>query len=221
MQFSTSTLQSISSVYPEVAQLMSFEACVKYVELVQILKPSIKLYLQPNEEGPLPLERLPLRFHRFLTQVVGIEHEVGKHVWIALSPVAWALPDCSNGAGAFGYHLIQSFLDYGYEENIAFYHFTPPVTVCLEPNCTKMRRAPKSHSQLKRKRHSATTDTTPDVESSDEPPASATRPLMAHLEIDVTVFTQDLGPTSGKLQSDLGHLSHLVKSVSDLSDLSR
>ena len=47
------TLQTLLSIYSEIADFLTFEDYVKFIELVQILKPTVTLSLLPDEAGPL------------------------------------------------------------------------------------------------------------------------------------------------------------------------
>lgn len=110
-QLEHSTLQSLLSIHSEIADFLTFEDCVKFIELVQILKPTITLSLLPDEVGPPDRLRMPI--HEFLIKALHLKHEATKIIWHALSPLAWDIKGDENNLHAFGQHHIQSFLDYG------------------------------------------------------------------------------------------------------------
>jgi len=182
-------LQSILSIHSEIAEFLSFEECVKFIELVQILKPTITLSLLPDEPGPPQCLRRPI--HIFLTKALHLSHEATKIIWHALSPLAWDLEGNENDLYAFGQHHIQSFLDYGIPLGIgeinllcfcrphflfiaktAFYHFIPTTKHCLDPGCTMKRKSVAKGDLVRRE-------------------------LAEGLSLPVTVFTQDFGPIPG------------------------
>ena len=63
-QLEHSTLQSLLSIYSEIADSLTFEDYVKFIELVQILKPTVTLSLLPDEAGPPDHLHIPI--HGFL-----------------------------------------------------------------------------------------------------------------------------------------------------------
>ena len=67
-QLEHSTLQSLLSIYSEIADFLTFELedYVKFIELVQILKPTITLFLLPDEAGPPHHLHIPI--HGFLSK---------------------------------------------------------------------------------------------------------------------------------------------------------
>ena len=120
-----SSLQSLLSIHSEIANFLTFEGCVKFIELVQILKPiaTITLSLCPDEAGPP--DRLCRPIHEFLFKTIYLKHEATKIIWHALSPLAWNLKRNENDLHTFGQHHNQSFLDYGIplgigEESVVF-----------------------------------------------------------------------------------------------------
>ena len=110
-QLEHSLLQSLLSIHSEVAEFLDFEQCIKFMELVQILKPTITLLLLPDEKGPP--ERLSRPIYEFLTKALHLSHDATKVIWHALSPLAWDLEGSESNLHTFGQHHIQSFLDYG------------------------------------------------------------------------------------------------------------
>ena len=64
-QLKHSLLQSLLSIHSEVTEFLGFEQCVKFIELVQILKPTITLLLLPDERGPP--KHLSRPIHEFLS----------------------------------------------------------------------------------------------------------------------------------------------------------
>jgi hypothetical protein len=187
-QLEQSTVQSLLAIYSEIADVLTFEDSVKFIELVQILKPTITLSLLPDEAGPPDHLRIPI--HEFLSKALHLKHDVTKIVWHALSPLAWDLEGDENNLHAFGQHHIQSFLDYGiplgigeeslvflsptlsFITNIAFYHFMPCTKHCLDPGCTTNRKSAATGNLFRRE-------------------------LTERLSLPVTVFTQDFGPIPG------------------------
>jgi hypothetical protein len=157
-QLEHSLLQSILSIHSEVAEFLDFEQCIKFMELVQILKLTITLSLFPDERGPP--EHLSRPIHEFLTKSLHLSHDATKVIWHALSPLAWDLEGSENNLHTFGQHHIQYFLDYGiplglgeilfakflrsvflFIANIAFYHFMPSTKYCLNPGCTMKHKS--------------------------------------------------------------------------------
>ena len=61
-------LHSVLSIHLEITELLSFEECVKFIELVQNLKPTITLSLLPDEPGPWQCLHRPI--HIFLTKAL-------------------------------------------------------------------------------------------------------------------------------------------------------
>jgi hypothetical protein len=113
-----SVFDSLISIFPTVSEYLDFEQCLKYIDLIQLLMPTLSLSLLPEETGPLPLTRLPLNVHIFLCKCLDLEHEDAKIIWQALSPVAWKLVICRGfqtraglGQGFGGYGLGSGFPD--------------------------------------------------------------------------------------------------------------
>ena len=188
-QLQLSVLQSILSVHSEIVDYLDFEGCVRFIELVQLLKTTITLSLPPDEAGPP--EHLSRSIHEFLAKSLRLTHEAAKLVWRVLSPLAWGLDMDPNDLHSFGQRHIQSFLDHGIPRGIGeyyvltsfffmfslvmtegFYHFMPPIRHCLDPGCT-MKRKSKAKGNL------------------------VCRELAEGLSVPVTVFTQDFGPIPG------------------------
>lgn len=185
----SSMLQPLLLVHSELEEYLDFQGCVKFIELVHILKPTITLSLLPDEAGPP--EFLRRSIHDFLRKALDLSHEATKLVWRVVSPLAWDLEVDEIDPHAFGHHHLQSFLNYGIPLGIcqsssfffflirilihsaaAFYHFIPPIKHCLDPGCT-MKRKSAAKGRLVR------------------------RELAEGLTIQVTVFTQDFGPIPG------------------------
>lgn len=145
------TLVSVLSDHPEVDEHLDIDGCFKFLELVQLLKPTLSLYQPPDVLSYLPLEKLPLNALIFLQKCLDLEHESSKIIWKALAPIAWSLGDLSD-IQAFGRRYLQLFIDHGPHleigelsrysifcnsslifKMVAFYHFTPPTRVCYDP----------------------------------------------------------------------------------------
>ncbi|PPQ79909.1 hypothetical protein CVT26_004187 [Gymnopilus dilepis] len=170
-----STLQSVINVQATISDYLDFEGCLKYIELVQILKPTIALSLSPSESTARPprIDQLTVDVNEFLALATGITYDAAKLVWQALSPIAWSLPDLDPTTSQFSTREnIQSFLEYGISRGLAFYHFLPPTRFCIDPCCTKKRKLGETDT-LKR------------------------RELAEPSQVKVTVYTRDHGPIPG------------------------
>jgi len=112
------TIQSVLSVHAEIAEFLDFEGCLKFIELIQLLKPTISLSLRPDDSSRPP-DRLPLNVHTFLMKCLGLKHENTKVVWLALSSIAWNLK--VQDVHVFGQRHLQLFLDHGISLGIGKY----------------------------------------------------------------------------------------------------
>jgi hypothetical protein len=188
-----STFQSLADIHAEINELLDLEGCLKFIELVQILRGTLSLSMAPGQKGPL--ERLPRNVHDFLGKCLGLGHEETKIIWNMLSPIAWAFESGPEDPQSVSQKHIPLFLQYGISRGIgmflvmlsyflvlifnciAFYHFIPPIQHCLDPSCS-----------MKRKKSVHLNGYTP-------------RELAEELTVNVTVFTQDLGPIPGLFTS--------------------
>ncbi|KAH9481160.1 hypothetical protein JR316_0005680 [Psilocybe cubensis] len=175
--YSSSTLQSILQIQASIAKYLDFEGCLKFIELIQLLKPTICLSQQPGlaesdaGEDKCPA-RLRLNVHTFLAQSLSVDHEAMKIIWRAMANIAWNFRVDESCVHSFGQRHIQCFLDYGRQNGIAFYHLMPPVRHCLDPRCVIKPKTSKK-DELHR------------------------RPLKEAHSRSVTVFTQSFGPIPG------------------------
>ncbi|KAF4617929.1 hypothetical protein D9613_005655 [Agrocybe pediades] len=128
-----STFLSTLTAHPEVAKHLDFNACLAFIELIQLLKPALQLYLNPDFEEPMPLSELPVDILKFFELSLDLDHESAKMIWEILCPIAWALGSPSD---------IQAF-DYGLSRGVAFFTFIPPTHTCLDPGCNSKTRTGK------------------------------------------------------------------------------
>ncbi|KAF9538119.1 hypothetical protein CPC08DRAFT_808246 [Agrocybe pediades] len=173
-------LRAFSS-HPILCEYLDFEGCLTFIELVELLKPTIKLS-SFTEDGELALhwadeltfdcpEELPLNIQQFLCKALNLEESAIKLIWQVFSPFIW--PWSPSSAPRFARHYVSLFLQHGIPLGLAFYHFMPPNVRCLDPLCTKKYKAGGADSKLCR------------------------RGLSEHSSLQVTVFTQDFGPVPG------------------------
>jgi hypothetical protein len=111
------TIQSVLSAHAKIVEYLDFEGCLKFIELIQLLKPAISLSPALNETAPP--DRLPLNVHTFLMKCLGLKHEITKIVWLALSPIAWNLE--VQDVHVSGQRHLQLFLDHGISLGIGKY----------------------------------------------------------------------------------------------------
>jgi len=111
MKVSLAELVTVLSKYPEVANHLDIDRCITFLELVQLLKPTI--LLSHPLVGTEPPERLPVSVHEFLKATLGLEHESTKIIWNALSGIAWKLEIDAQDKQVFSHRYIRSFLDHG------------------------------------------------------------------------------------------------------------
>ncbi|KAF8967356.1 hypothetical protein BDZ97DRAFT_1916953 [Flammula alnicola] len=169
-KISVSTLISALAAYPEAEKHLDIDGCFKFIELIQLLKPTLSLYQPPGTAEYLPLARLPINILDFFKKCLNIEHESAKIIWEALCPIAWDLGVPSGDMQAFGRRYLQFFLDHGGTLGLAFYNFMPPVRTCLDPGCNSKSRTAKAAG------------------------VPYSRELAEELVLPVSVFTQDFGP---------------------------
>ncbi|KAF4623949.1 hypothetical protein D9613_001395 [Agrocybe pediades] len=167
-----STFLSTLTAHPEVAKHLDFNACLAFIELIQLLKPALQLYLNPDFEEPMPLSELPVDILKFFELSLDLDHESAKMIWEILCPIAWALGSPSD-IQAFGRRYMQLFLDYGLSRGVAFFTFIPPTRTCLDPGCNSKTRTGKKAG------------------------VPYSRELYQEKTVAVTVFTQDFGPVPG------------------------
>ena len=86
-----STLLSTLSAHPEVEEHLDIDGCFKFIELIQLLKPTLSLHQPPGTEEHIPLTSLPLAVLNFFKVCLNLEHESAKLIWEALCPIAWGL----------------------------------------------------------------------------------------------------------------------------------
>lgn len=191
--YKPSLLLSILQVQSSIKDTLDFGGCLTFIELVQLLKSQISLNLRPEDDSGPP-ESLQESTHQFLCKCLGLTRDNMKVVWHALSKLAWDFDVDANDLYIFGQRQLRLFLDYGlpfgtgeylyilaclwYQQNYClsvFYHFAPPISHCLDPQCTT--KAGKGKESL------------------------APRPLVETLTMSVTVFTLDHGPVPGNSTS--------------------
>ncbi|KAF8957712.1 hypothetical protein BDZ97DRAFT_2078966 [Flammula alnicola] len=166
---SLSTLIAVLTAHPEVQEHLDIDGCFKFIELIQLLKPTLSLHQPPGTAEHLPLERLPASVLDFFKRCLSLEHDNAKIVWEALAPIAWNL-GAPEDIQAFGRRYLQFFLDNGRALGLAFYHFMPPIRLCLDPGCNSKSRTAKQAG------------------------VPYSRELAEKISVPVTAFTQDFGP---------------------------
>ncbi|KAF8953928.1 hypothetical protein BDZ97DRAFT_1929187 [Flammula alnicola] len=166
---SLTSLLSLLSVNPSLSSILDIQGCITFLELVQLLKPTIQLSQAPGETAPI--DHLPVGVHTFLSKCLAIDDEGMKHLWRDLRFVAWEKDLNPADIQPFGARYLQLFLDYGESNGIAFYHFMPPVRTCIDPRCSQ--KVPGA------------------------PSVKLDRQLVEALTFPVTVFTKDFGAIPG------------------------
>lgn len=186
-----SRLLSAFSAHPEISSNLSIDGCITFIELIQLLKPTLLLYQPPGTLEHFPLTELPINVLEFLKRCLNIEHEIAKIIWEVLCPIAWRLDIPAGHKQVFGQRYLQFFLDHGEPlglgkslcviilsksslSTLAFHDFLPPVRICLDPGCNSKSRV---------------------VSQEDGTPYS--RELAEAVTVPVTVFTRDFGPIPG------------------------
>ena len=112
MKIKLSTLLSTLSAHPEVEEHLDIDGYFKFIELIQLLKPTLSLHQPPGTEEHIPLTSLPLAVLDFFKVCLNLEHESAKLIWEALCPIAWGLGAPSD-MQAFGRRYLHHFLDHG------------------------------------------------------------------------------------------------------------
>ena len=107
-----STLIAAFTAHPEVQRHLNIDSCFKFIELIQIPKPTLSLHQAPGTSEHLPLERLPPSFLDFIKKCLSLEHNTAKIIWEAITPIAWSL-GAPEDIQAFGRWYLQLFLDNG------------------------------------------------------------------------------------------------------------
>ena len=110
---SLSTLVSVLSSYPDLLKTITLDDCIRYIELIRLIKPTLSLYQPPGTAEHLPLTGLPVNALEFLKRCLKIEHETAKILWVALCPIAWSQDLTADQIEAFGPRYLQLFLDHG------------------------------------------------------------------------------------------------------------
>lgn len=111
-----SKLLSIVSDQPEVVDILDLDGCITFLELIQLLKPTLLLSQSIDEMGPLKC--LPLNVHEFLKICLELNHEGTKTVWNAFRDLAWSLEVGKDDIESFGRRYMQLFLDHGVSRGI-------------------------------------------------------------------------------------------------------
>ena len=92
-------LLSVLSDHPEVVGILNFNGYITFLELIQLLKPT--LLLSQSIDKTSPLECLPLNVHEFLNICLKLNHEGTKAVWCAFQDLAWSLEVGEDGNESF------------------------------------------------------------------------------------------------------------------------
>ena len=114
-----SSLTSFLNILSDNKHLLSIldvDGCIKFLELVQLLKPTIQLSQGPGEKAPI--EHLPINVHTFLSKCLGIDDEGMKHIWKEFRFIAWEKDLDPSDMQALGARYLQLFLDHGLSNGI-------------------------------------------------------------------------------------------------------
>ena len=107
---------SVLSDHPEVVGILNFNGCITFLELVQLLIPTLLLAQSIDEMSPL--ECLPLNVNELLKICLKLDHKGTKAVWCAFWDLAWSLEVSKDGIQSFGQCYMQLFLDHGISQGI-------------------------------------------------------------------------------------------------------
>lgn len=109
--YEPSLLLSIIEIHSSIEQILDFAGCLKFIELVQLLRSQISLTLPRDDPGPPQFLRQSV--HQFLCKCLALSYEDMKVVWQALSQSAWRFSVKEDSLYNFGQRQIECFLKYG------------------------------------------------------------------------------------------------------------
>lgn len=119
-------LAKILQKSPELSSTFDYKAVVKYVELVNLLKPRLCMLLVSYQRDPP--ERLPVKIHEFLKHAFSMSDDVGKVAWAELGSYAWTRPfsTLEEKQAAITKHM-ELFLVHGLQRGIGAFIADSPM----------------------------------------------------------------------------------------------
>jgi len=122
MKVPLSKLVATLQCHPDITDYLSIDQCIAFLNLIQLIKPTLLLALPPGVPGPL--ERLPLSAHEFIRASLGLTHETMKLVWHVLRDIAWDSLDLDEADRSnLGRQYLRSFLDHGPSNGIGMQYY--------------------------------------------------------------------------------------------------
>jgi len=106
---------------PELQTAFNFEAIVKYIELIILLKPLLKSFQASHQTAPL--ETLPVNVHDFLKVSLDIPDDIAKLAWAPFRELAWSLNPTEEQELASRIKHLKLFLMHGIQRKIGNYHY--------------------------------------------------------------------------------------------------
>jgi hypothetical protein len=104
---------------PELASVLSFDAAVKYVDLVRCLKPSLRLLLLSYDRDTPPT--LPVATHDYLKVCLGVTDDIAKLAWATFRHLAWDNSEVNSWEWNANAHVkyVCLFLEHGLSRGIS------------------------------------------------------------------------------------------------------
>ncbi|KAL0947556.1 hypothetical protein HGRIS_013649 [Hohenbuehelia grisea] len=149
-------LVQILCQYPALTTYFSLDSLVVFINLLQILKPTLSL--QQSSQDTDPPDGLPLNVVQFLAQALSIPDDVVLFAWAALKQIAWSNPPIAlvDAVRTSPLLYIKLFLVHGLSRGLALHHFLPPTRVCIDPACMKDTEDPQQRELSEPKTHPVT-----------------------------------------------------------------
>ena len=107
----SSLLAALSKNPNIIKDILNIDGCLRFVELLHIMKPTLQLYQSHGESEPL--KSLPRNVHDFIRASLQLEHEDTKLLWEALRDVAWEIELEIKDLQSYAARYLQVFLDHG------------------------------------------------------------------------------------------------------------
>ncbi|KAJ7702176.1 hypothetical protein B0H16DRAFT_1902481 [Mycena metata] len=148
---------------------LDFAVTVQYIELICLLKPSLR-WEQASYQSGAP-ENLPLKVHDFLNTSLNLSDDIGRLAWTSLRTVAWSHDLTPTEELAARTKYIELFLQHGLSRDISIYLLEPPTRTCVDASCAQQLHA--------------------------NPSVLRDRELTEPLSVKITVFTKEFGSVPG------------------------